>query len=295
MNVNNQEENKKLSKVFIISLFFVCILITALIVCAFFFSEDKFVITKSIITLLCLLVVLVLSNSFDRIHFGNLFELSKKIDVSNDKITKLDEKSERYFNQILSCNTKTQINPTFNATIKMQSLDENDKKAIQEDFTKFSEEKRKGKRLDINKFCDLVLTKYGPYQYKKDIALVGVSDSISDRKVDFNAVIEDGNKKLFIEVMKTHLYMLYHDRIYIKLNKILSYKNENHVDTKLLLLVPKEKGADKYSDTEKLKEWFAPAILNGLLEIQNVEYDKAERDSCLIELKKNQKILFLNK
>lgn len=286
MNENLRENTTKLSKGTIVTLILVSLLIVGLILGAFFFSETPYVIAKPIIILVCLLVVIILGNRFDRINFIKIFELDRKIEAGNEKISKLDEKSERYFNQILSVNNHTQI---INASqVQVTRLDPSEIKARQDENKQLSESDKKLEKLNINQFCELILKKGVPSDYQKDVALVDVSDSISNRKVAFDAVVKDNNKEIFIEVMKGHFFMLYFDRLYTKINKILSYKKINRVDAKLLLLIPIGMDSDVFRDDDKLTEWFEPAIRVGLLEIKKIEYSAMEYKSCLTEIKRRK-------
>lgn len=222
MNENLRENTTKLSKGTIVTLILVSLLIVGLILGAFFFSETPYVISKPIIILVCLLVVIILGNRFDRINFIKIFELDRKIEAGNEKISKLDEKSERYFNQILSVNNHTQI---INASqVQVTRLDPSEIKARQDENKQLSESDKKLEKLNINQFCELILKKGVPSDYQKDVALVDVSDSISNRKVAFDAVVKDNNKEIFIEVMKGHFFMLYFDRLYTKIKFFLTKK-----------------------------------------------------------------------
>jgi len=57
-----------------------------------------------------------------------------------------------------------------------------------------------------------------------------------------------------------------------------------HIDVTLLLLVgkPKKEGIEKFSEIEK---YFALAIKNGLLEINYIELDDTEYESCFKTIK----------
>ena len=82
---------KKLSKGYILALTLISLFIVAIIVCSFIFSENQYYISKSIITLLCLLVIIVLSNSFDNFSIFHIFTLKKEVIEHKEKIITLEK------------------------------------------------------------------------------------------------------------------------------------------------------------------------------------------------------------
>lgn len=75
-----------------------------------------------------------------------------------------------------------------------------------------------------------------------------------------------------------------HDRLYVQLNKLQSYRSVKHIDVTLLLLVgkPRKEGIEKFSEIEK---YFDPAIKNGLLKIEYINFDDIEYESCFKTIK----------
>lgn len=75
-----------------------------------------------------------------------------------------------------------------------------------------------------------------------------------------------------------------HDRLYVQLNKLQSYKSVKNIDVVLLLLVgkPKKDSGEKFEDIEK---YFAPAIKNGLLKIKYIDFEDKEYESCFKQIK----------
>lgn len=117
------KDNKQKGKGFIFALVLISLLISSLIIVTFLFSENQFVITKSIITLLCLLVVLVLSNSFEHIHFGKWFELSNQIKEGNEKITQLKESNEALYAKIVNMSFQNTQTGTVNNYYQLKETD----------------------------------------------------------------------------------------------------------------------------------------------------------------------------
>lgn len=281
------KDNKSKGKGFIIALILISLLIASLIIVAFLFSENQFVITKSIITLLCLLVILLLSNSFDYIHFGKWFELSNQVREGNEKISQLKNSTDALCLQIRNMNS-----PTTQITIGSELLKPTNLKQ-QEDEQRINANGWDDKKLDIKAFQNLIMNKYFGTGLKdrlqKNMSLVESSqnlDQISSREVSFDALLEENNKMLFIDVLTGHFYALYYDRIYVKLNKILCYTRATKKESQLLLLIPKEFESNKEYRDDYLLKIYEPAIQNNLLRIEYVDYNKEDYDSCLVEHKR---------
>ncbi len=290
------EEQRKLPKWVICSILLLLVLISGLIISTFILSENKFKISESIIILLCLLVILVLSNSFDYIHFGKYFELSKRVKEGNEKITQLKEASEALYTKIVNMNFQNTQAGTVNYYYQLKETDPVTQRREQEEEERINASESINKRLDINVFRNLILDKYFGTglkdKLKKNMSLVESSqnlDQISTREVSFDALLEDNNQLVFIDIMKGHTYVVYYDRIYVKLNKILCYTRATKKEAKLLLLIPKEIEAEKENRDSFFINNYAPAIQNNLLRIEYVNYNKTEYDSCLIETKNDKK------
>ncbi len=285
------KDNKSREIGFIISLILISLLISGLIIVAFLFSENQFVITKSIITLLCLLVVLVLSNSFEHIHFGKWFELSNQVKEGNEKITQLKESNDALYAKIVNMSFQNTQAGTVNNYYQLKETDPSIQQKEQEEEQKSNTVHKHNKRLDIKLYQNLILDKYFGTGLKdklqRNMSLVEEAsqplDKISIREVSFDALLEENNKLLFIDVIKGQAYSFYYDRVYVKLNKILCYTRATKKEAQLILLIPKElEDVKDNRDTFFLKN-YAPAIQNNLLKIEYVEYSKAEYDSCYVD------------
>ncbi len=291
------EEQRKIPVWVICSIILLSIMISGLIICSFLLSENKFVITGSIISLLCLLVILILSNSFDYIHFGKYFELSKKMDEGNNKLKDLNSKSDELL-RIVNINSQTLKNSsTVNWSLiigNQTQVDKNEKDLEEKKALNYSKEKAKLKRLDKDLFNKFIFQNYSKKNkltstIQKDIKIEETFqniDSISNKKVFFDGFFEENEKKIFIDILHLHVYMLYYDRLYVKLNKILAYKKLNGIDAKLLLLIPKGNEPEREYNLNFFNQNFGPAINNKLLEIEYVEYSEEDYKQCLKDRRK---------
>ena len=269
-------------------------MISIIIICSFLFSANQFVISKAIITLLCLLVILVLSNSFEHIHFGEWFELSNRVREGNEKITQLKETSDAIYLKINNMNFQnTQAVATVNNNYyQLKETDPATQKKENEEEKKINGETSKT-RLDISLFRNSIMDKYFGLGLKdklqKNMSLIESDknfDLISNKSVDFDALLEDENKKTFIDVLTFHVLFMDYYRLYVKLNKILSYKKASGINASFLVLIPRNDELDKHNNMNTfLEKYFEPAINNNLLQIEYVNYSKEEYESCLRESK----------
>ena len=280
---------KKRSTGSIVAIILVSVLISIIIMCSFLLSANQFVISKAIIILLCLLVILVLSNSFEHIHFGEWFELSNRVKEGNEKISQLKDSTDALYSKINNMNFQTTqisigsdlVKPT---DIKLQQKEQEEEKKISDEISKT--------RLDIKIFRNCILDKFFGLGLKdklqKNMSLVESDqnlDQISNRSADFDALLEDNNKKTFIDVLIHFSLFIDYYRLYVKLNKILSYKKASGINVSLLVLIPRNEELDKLHTNMNavLEKNFGPAIDNNILRIEYVDYSKEEYDSCLVK------------
>ena len=290
---DTKEDQRKLPGWIICSILLLSVLISGLIICTFILSENKYIITESIIILICLLVILILSNSFDYIHFGKYFELSKRVKEGNEKITQLKESSDALYAQIINMNFQNTQAGTVNNYYQLKETDPAIQQKEKEEEQRNNPSDKFNKRLDIQSFQNLILDKFFGTalkdKLKKNMSLVEEAsqpfDQISIREVSFDALLEENNKLLFIDVIKSQAYSFYYDRVYVKLNKILCYTRATKKEAQLILLIPKELEAEKEIRDTFFSKNYAPAIQNNLLRIEYVNYGKADYESCLVERK----------
>ena len=95
MSENKNIKNYKKPLWLILLLVYACIFISALIGFSFFLSNPKYTISTSIIILVCLLVVLVLSESFDSLSVGKILSVNKSSEFSIDKADENEIKLEQ--------------------------------------------------------------------------------------------------------------------------------------------------------------------------------------------------------
>ena len=298
-------ENKKLSIGTILALSMTAVLLVGLIVCSFVFSSQKFIISGSIITLVCLLLILVLSNSFDNFSVGKILTISREANENKEKIKSLEKEKSEILLKLINLNLQSQSQSQSSSTninigqqdnkndITVENLNSEEKaqkaKEIEEDHEDISKEKTILKRLDTDKFENMILRKYfGLSKNNSILREVKVVeqfqdiDSISNKPVYFDAYLKEENNEIFINIPKCKLPSIMHDRLYVQLNKILAYQKIKNNNTQLLLLIARDKESNNDKYDYNIERFFEPAKKIGLLNLVYVEYDKTEYESCLI-------------
>lgn len=296
-------EVKKFSKGQIIALVLTSLLITGLIIGAFLFSaQNKFIISSPIITLVCLLIILVLSNSFDNFSIGKIFSMSREVKESKEKIKVLEKEKNEILLKLINLNFQSQNSSVTvntgsndsNTSLVVENLDKDEKerKEKEEEDIKENLENISRKRLNTDKFESLILNKYYGISKNDSVLMREVKvvdkfqdiDSISNKPVYFDAYLKENDYETFIDIRKNDLSsMIFHDKLYVQLNKILMYRKNNEVNAQLLLLLAKEKNPDETRYQGIYHRFFDPAIRCGILKIVDIEYTKEEYESCLEE------------
>lgn len=295
-------EVKKCSKGQIIALVLTSLLITGLIIGAFLFSaQNKFIISSPIITLVCLLIILVLSNSFDNFSIGKIFSMSREVKESKEKIKVLEKEKNEILLKLINLNFQSQNSSVTvntgsndsNTSLVVENLDKDEKERKEkEEDIKENLENISRKRLNTDKFESLILNKYYGISKNDSVLMREVKvvdkfqdiDSISNKPVYFDAYLKENDYETFIAIRKNDLSsMIFHDKLYVQLNKILMYRKNNEVNAQLLLLLAKEKNPDETRYQGIYHRFFDPAIRCGILKIVDIEYTKEEYESCLEE------------
>ena len=317
-NKMSEENPKKLSWWQVLLLILTALLIVGLILVNFLCSENRFVITGSIVTLICLLIVIVLSNSFDSFSIVGIFNLRREVKENKEKIDKLENLMfQSLTNNIRIVNnssSKIEMDSADEEEIKeeeqqqelmlqsqhadpvgleVQRMDSADKEKIKEEEQQQEEKEKMGEtriprqRLDREEFAKLLLRKYCEKNHQSGNLLydMKISDTfISNRSVSFKAYIKDDEKELFIDTFQASAFsfLMSHDRIYVKISKILNYRSVKNTNAKMVCLIGKPDFEQERFNVSKLQSDFLPAISNNLRDIVLISYSQAEYDDCLI-------------
>ena len=285
-----------------------CIFVAWMIIYNFYFTEPQGVINVSLLTLIAILVVIVLSESFDSFSVGKLLAMSRENKKKITEINSLSNENTELRKQIISIastvNQKQSSTNIFGLTddiVKQFRVQKASEEEIQEgEIEKASVEEqeipirrqinyRKTEELGLDKF--LSVSKLDYHSLIKEAKLTNLFhgiDSISHSHPIYDGYINKGHEEVFIEVRPAHYPIsIWRFRLYVMLNKIFLYRSIKNINAYLVLVMvvfpEKVLGKRRIFDTSRLESFFEPAIANGLLRIILKELNNEEAESCLKE------------
>lgn len=273
-----------------------CIFIIVMISFSYFLIEPKGQLNSGIISLLLILLVLVLSESFDNFSVGKLVSITRKVNKKEEIVQKLEKEKSQLLTQLITVSTSqnqtqqhTNLFGDYNphsATVERASNQE-----IQAETS--GEEKvcevtpTPERRINPKKLEEIAMQKYisktniHSHNVISDAKLTtqfhGI-DPVSNQQPIFDGYYKNDNKEIFVEFRKNgRMSFFYRDRLYLMLSKLNHYKNIKSIDTHLDLVfidIPDENPDDQ--SITRFKEYFEPAIISGLLRISEVNITKEE-------------------
>ncbi|MEZ8454374.1 hypothetical protein AB4499_18445 [Vibrio cyclitrophicus] len=280
-----------------------CLLLSAMVAFSYFYIEPKGQITTGIISLLSILLVLILSESFDNFSVGKLFTITREAKKKEKQVQKLEKEKTDLINQMITISTSqnqsqqhTNVYGDYHATkgasVEKASEEDLESEAIKTENERSQENsKRKKNRVDWIKVENIALTKF---LAKKDIHESNIIthaklmtkfhdiDPISEHQPIFDGYYKTEGREVFIEFRPNRGYqMMQRDRIYMMLSKLNHYQNVKNVNAHLELVwmnTPEEEGVHRPS--ERFARDFEPAIASGLLRINEVEISSEEMATC---------------
>ncbi len=278
------------------------VIIIPLIFISFMYSAYRFEITVPIIMLIALIVIVLLSNSFDNFQLGKVLTLSKNISEYKAKNEKLENEKNELINQFIHFSIQSQHSS--NTNINGVSLEElkksisvekatekeiNDNKTEEDDTkNKIDKNDMREQRTIINrkKLEALAIKKcFGEINYASILREVKVSDKFNDidpistKPVIFDAFYKDNEVERFIKIIYSTLSPMFFDRLYVMLNKLYHYrkiKNSNSNLTLIITKIPDKDNKFSFYSIDRLKELFLPAISCGLLNILEIQVSEEE-------------------
>jgi len=293
------------------------ILVLALIVLvglSFSLGEPRYGISSGIITVILIVVVLVLSESFNQLSIGKVLSLTKEVSKKKEEnATVKEENKELRQNlfQIVSNIQQSQVNNTFNAPpeawLKLlgvvpatepkeeaapEEVLQPDVAAIQEPSKK--DELRQRGRLrraaedvGLRKFTSSLTLPESSIIYGAEFstAFHGI-DPIMERRVIFDCYLKGTDVERFVEVKHRDMVsQMAMDSLYIMLSKIHLYRQAKNTNAELILvLVSTDFDLESISSRdERFLESFQPAIANKLLRIEHVQVSQEEAQQGIKE------------
>jgi len=300
--------------------YFVRTLISVLVVAlavmvgiSFAFGQPQYGITGGIITVILIIVVLVLSESFNQLSIGKILSLTKEVAKKKEEnATVKEENKELRQNlfQIVSNIQQSQVNNTFNAPpeawLKLPGVvpaTEPKEEATPEEtpspdtvtqgqsredeFRQRNRLRRSAEEIGLRKYIAGLSLPESSIIYGAEFstAFHGI-DPIMERRVIFDCFLKGTDVERFVEVrhrdMTSPMVM---DNLYIMLSKINLYRQAKNTNAELILVLvstdfDQESRAGRY---ERLLDSFQPAIANKLLRIEHVQVTQEEAQKAIEE------------
>lgn len=286
-----------------------CLLVAGMIIYNFFFIDPKGEVNASLITLIAILVVIILSESFDNFSIAKLIAISRDNKKKENAIHHLSGENEELRKQLINVATSVNQNQTSTnifglpeEAIRRFIVQRASDEEIQERETEEAsavEERPIRRRPDFRKIEQLALDKYLATRNMEVFSLIkgaklvtqfhGI-DSVSNIQPIFDGYINTGEEEVFIEVRPSFShFMMWRERVYLMLNKIHLYKSIKKINAYLSLVlvdIPEDVIDRRPRDSiERLEEFFEPAIANGLLRITRIELSEEDAESCIREVR----------
>lgn len=280
---------------------------------SFAFGQPQYGITGGIITVILIVVVLVLSESFNQLSIGKVLSLTREVAKKKEEnATVKEENKELRQNlfQIVSNIQQSQVNNTFNAPPEawlkllgvvpatepkdeatpeeMPSADTTTQEQSREDeFRQRSRLRRSAEEIGLRKFIAALSLPESSIIYNAEFstAFHGI-DPIMDRRVIFDCFLKGTDVERFVEVRHRDMTSpMVIDSLYIMLSKVNLYRQAKNTNAELILVLvsadfDQEIRASRY---ERLLDSFQPAIVNKLLRIEHVQVTKEEVQKAIEE------------
>lgn len=278
-----------------------CLLLVGMVLYRYLCVEPRGDITGGIVTLLCLLLVLVLSESFDSFSVGKLISISREVKKKEKEVEKLEKQNAHLLSQVISISnthsqnqSHTNVYGDYHATPTVQKASATDvqEKQSSDAVNAVPQNELPRATTDWRKAEAIALAKYlqqrslHPSNAILEAKLVsqfqGI-DPISSMQPVFDAYIKEADHETFVEMRPaTYTPMMFRDRLYVMLSKINHYRTAKRVEAHLDLVLMKVPGEEARTPNSfnRLLESFEPAIASGLLKINEIEFTAEEAASC---------------
>lgn len=268
----------------------------------FAWIEPRGEISAGIVTLLCLLLVLVLAESFDSFSIGKLISISREAKKKEREVDKLEKQNAHLLSQLISVsNTQSQNQNHTNVygdyhaapSVRQASEDEVRDKQTAEAAPPQQPPEPARLRMNWGKAEEVGLQKYLQLRSMHPSNLIvsakisdqfqGI-DPISNQQIIFDGYLKEQDHETFVEFRPaTFFSQVFRDRLYVMLSKINHYRNAKRVEAHLdlvLMKVPGEESRSTAVSADRVLGIFEPAIAAGLLKVVSIEFTEEEAAAC---------------
>ncbi len=262
--------------------------------------DPKGEINSGIITLLFLLLILVLAESFDSFSLGKLISITREAKKNEKEVQKLEKKNADLFSQLISIssnNTQTQshtnvfgdyLTPPTIRKASSEEVEENksseSNQSVRDDAPQtphISYNWRIAGKIALDNYLNekKIHSSNVITEAKLTTQFHGI-DPVSNIQPIYDAYYRDGDDEVFIEFRPNRgMHLMYRDRLYVMLSKIAYYKSTKNVDAYLELVLmdtTDEERASRLGGIGRIFDFFEPAIASGLLRITEIKFTEQE-------------------
>ena len=281
-------EKKFLSRIF------VALIITAIIVCNFYFGYS---VSYSLLLLLLLLFIVLLSDEYQEISVGKIRLLKYEIGVKNEEIKNLKDilyikntqKQELVNVNNISFNGEKEIKEDVSNSTEQKETEEKEVEEVMQNM------KPDRKRYDREKVEKLAFEKFlknkelEGYERTKNVQIE--LKQVTDTPTRFDYKIKKGNKTILVDIRPNNLGILYREQLYRKLIEIKTLR-ESPLEPDIQLFVVfysmTDSGQRSLTAINIMKKTYDLAIKNELLDVfpcditeeEEKEYDLILNDSA---------------
>jgi len=276
-----------------------------MIVFSYFIVEPKGQINSGVVILLLLLLILVLSESFDNFSIGKLISITREAQKKEKEVQILEKEKKELLSQLINISYNQKQYQTQHYTniygdyhegknLSVERASEQEIQAnVSNERSRVSEAPVEQRyRIDWRKLEFIAMKKYmlqkGVHaeniisEAKLVTKFYGI-DPISDFQPIFDGYYKDDDKEIFIEFKSINRGIssfMFREKLYTMLSKLNYYKNAKganvHLDL-VFLNIEEDESNNRHSN---ILQNFDPAILSGLLKINEITISKKEMDSC---------------
>lgn len=284
-----------------------CILLSGMILFRYVKVEPAGEITAGMLTILGLLVVLVLAESFDSFSVGKLISISREAKKKEHEVEKLEKQNASLLSQLITI-SNSQSQRQSSTTVQgdyyesppvvqratpaeVEEKQEADSSVLSSTAVEHGTPARA--RMDWAKAEKIALTKFLDERNihssnvitdaKLSLQFDGI-DPVSNIQPIFDGYIKGASYETFIDIRPERLISpTYRDRLYMMLSKINYYKVTKKIDAHLdviVMKIPGEEGRQFSGGSERVFQLFEPAIVSGLLKIHEIKFTEQEALQC---------------
>ncbi len=285
----------------------------------FFWRDPRFEISAGLLALIALIILLTLSEVFDHLTFGKILSLKRKVEEEKASKESLREDNRDLRSQLVKLVAnfqQSQVNNTFNAPpeawAKLLGVVPSPEPATKEEVDaqiqplvvtqtdppeagrllsrQRYERQRAAESVAIRKYLDSIQVPQSERLLNAEFSSSFQNiDPVMDRRIVFDAYVKADTRERFVEATRARASsLIFADRLYVMLTKIWLYRQTKKVQAELILLLidaEDEEADERPRSTNRLIEYFQPAIANDILRVESIKVTEAEID---LELSGNQ-------